>query len=471
LIAALQPYPEYKDLELPWLGDLPAHWKVVRAKYLFRETDERSKRGKEELLSVSHLTGVTPRSQKNVTMFLAKSNVGHKICRPSDVVINTMWAWMGALGVAKDTGIVSPAYGVYRPLPNSGVQADYSNYLLRSAAYSAEYQRRSTGVNSSRLRLYPEQFLGIPVPVPSPDEQLAIVRFLDWANGRLERAIRAKRKVIALLNEQKQAIIHRAVTRGLDPSVPLKPSGIAWLSHLPQHWEVRRLKSLVKEAVAGPYGSSLTKSMYTDIGYRVYGQQQVIPDDFTVGDYYISKDQFREMQRYQVFAGDVLVSVMGTVGKVAVVPESAEPGIINPRLVRYRPDTAVARPRWLQLAMQDLVAQSQLSEASKGTTMEGLNMRILGQLLLTVPPLGEQDAILEHVSRSRQPFTYAINRLEREIELLREYRTRLVADVVTGKLDVREAAAHLPEETTPSPIEDITGLEDEPALPDEEAAA
>src|ERR1700680_2224022 len=113
MIADLKPFVEQKESGLDWLGTIPRHWQIRRAKFLFREVDERSATGKEELLSVSHLTGVTPRSQKNITMFLAKSNVGHKICRPGDAVINTMWAWMGALGVSKRAGIVSPAYAVY----------------------------------------------------------------------------------------------------------------------------------------------------------------------------------------------------------------------------------------------------------------------------------------------------------------------------------------------------------------------
>jgi type I restriction enzyme S subunit len=295
----------------------------------------------------------------------------------------------------------------------------------------------------------------MPVPVPPLDEQAAIVRFLDNADRCIRKCISAKRKLIDLLNEQKQAIAHRSITRGLDESVPLKPSGIAWLDQIPQHWEVRRLKSLVTESVAGPYGSSLTKSMYTQAGFRVYGQQQVIADNFEVGDYYIPTEQFREMQRYQVYAGDVLVTVMGTVGRVAVVPDSAERGIINPRLVRYRPDLTEVRPHWLQLVMQDSVAQAQLSEASKGTTMDGLNMGILGRLLLLKPPLVEQDAILMHVARKRQPINTALTRLERQIKRLHEYRTGLVTDVVTGKVDVREAAADLLDSSPdPEPDED-----------------
>ena len=223
MIAGLKPYADYMDSGQQWLGSMPAHWGQLRAKCLFREVDERSITGKEELLSVSHLTGVTPRRLKNVTMFMAESNVGHKVCRSGDLVINTLWAWMGALGVTRHAGIVSPAYGVYRPLDGSAILPAYADHLLRTPLYAAEYQRRSTGVNSSRLRLYPEQFLRIPVLVPPLAEQAAIVRFLDWANGRLDRTIRAKRKVIALLTEQKQAVIHRAVTRGLDPAVSLKP--------------------------------------------------------------------------------------------------------------------------------------------------------------------------------------------------------------------------------------------------------
>jgi len=229
VIAGLKPYPHYQDTGHDWLGSVPAHWSLLRAKRLFRQVDERSKTGKEELLSVSHLTGVTPRRLKNVTMFMAESNVGHKVCRPGDLVINTLWAWMAALGVTKHTGIVSPAYGVYRPTESGGILPAYADHMLRTPLYAAEYQRRSTGVNSSRLRLYPEQFLRIPVMVPPPEEQAAIVRFLDWANGRLERAIRAKRKVIALLTEQKQATVQRGIAFGLDGGVALKPAGIPWL--------------------------------------------------------------------------------------------------------------------------------------------------------------------------------------------------------------------------------------------------
>ena len=246
MIGDLKPHAAYKDAGQDWLGSIPAHWSLLRAKRLFREVDERSKTGKEELLSVSHLTGVTPRRLKTVTMFMAESNVGHKVCCPGDLVINTLWAWMAALGVTRHTGMVSPAYGVYRPIAGGGILPAYADHLLRTPMYAAEYQRRSTGVNSSRLRLYPEQFLRVDVLVPPLDEQALIVRFLDWANDRLERTIRAKRKVIALLTEQKRAVTYRAVTRGIDDEVALKPSGVPWLGDIPQHWDVKPIKRLIQ---------------------------------------------------------------------------------------------------------------------------------------------------------------------------------------------------------------------------------
>jgi type I restriction enzyme S subunit len=131
----LDPSVPLKPSGIPWLGDIPQHWEVLRAKYLFREVDERSGDGTEELLSVSHITGVTPRSQKNITMFKAASYAGHKLCRPGDLVINTMWAWMGALGVSTYTGIISPAYAVYRPRRPEGLVGIYMDGLLRSRSF------------------------------------------------------------------------------------------------------------------------------------------------------------------------------------------------------------------------------------------------------------------------------------------------------------------------------------------------
>jgi type I restriction enzyme, S subunit len=200
MIAGLRPYPKTKPTGLPWLPELPAEWELHRAKYSFREADDRSERGEEELLSVSHKTGVTPRSQKNITMFMAESYEGYKVCRPGDIVVNTMWAWMAALGASQHIGIVSSAYGVYRPRSTGQFDPRYLDFLLRTEAYRAEYLRSSRGVTTSRLRLYPPDFLRIPFVQPPRDEQRLIVRFLDWHGTQTAKLINAKKKLIALLN-------------------------------------------------------------------------------------------------------------------------------------------------------------------------------------------------------------------------------------------------------------------------------
>ncbi len=211
-----RPYPAYKPSGVEGLREVPSHWDVRPAKWHFREVDERSTTGSEELLSVSHLTGVTPRSEKNVTMFKAESNVGYKICRSGDVVINTMWAWMAALGVARQLGIVSPSYAVYRHNCNSLLSGDYGELLLRSASYQAEYKRLSTGIRPSRLRLYPDAFLRIRMVCPPPEEQSDVVVFVQRESANSERAFRLIREEIATLQEYRTRLIADVVTGKLD---------------------------------------------------------------------------------------------------------------------------------------------------------------------------------------------------------------------------------------------------------------
>ncbi|MCA9905787.1 MAG: restriction endonuclease subunit S, partial [Anaerolineae bacterium] len=205
-----------KDSGIEWLGEIPAHWESKRAKYYFREVDIRSTTGQEELLSVSHITGVTPRSQKNVTMFKSASYVGSKICQSGDLVINTMWAWMGAMGVSLQTGIVSPSYGVYRPKNGSDFLPGYLDSLLRTKPYVSEYVCRSTGIRSSRLRLYPEEFLRIPIVKPSTEEQQAVLSFLKSETSGIDGNIDHTNREIGLIREYRTRLIADVVTGKVD---------------------------------------------------------------------------------------------------------------------------------------------------------------------------------------------------------------------------------------------------------------
>ena len=199
-----------RDSGIPWLGEIPAHWETERTRWLFRERDQRSETGEEELLTVSHLTGVMPRSEKDVNMFEAETTEGYKICFAGDLIINTLWAWMGAMGVSPVKGIVSPAYNVYQPGPR--LDPSFVDALVRIPVFAQEVTRYSKGVWSSRLRLYPERFFEVFFAVPPIGEQRAIVAHIAAETAKLDALRAATERTIALLKERRAALIAAAVT-------------------------------------------------------------------------------------------------------------------------------------------------------------------------------------------------------------------------------------------------------------------
>jgi type I restriction enzyme S subunit len=210
----LDPNVKMRDSGVPWLGDIPAHWEIERSRWLFRVRDDRSETGNEELLTVSHITGVTPRSEKDVNMFEAESTVGYKVCQPGDLVINTMWAWMGAMGIAPCVGIVSPSYHVYHV--GDRLAPAYVDAIVRTQLFAKEVTRFSKGVWSSRLRLYPEGFFEVMFPVPPIEEQQEIVDFIRREQQQIDGMSSAVEKSLVLLRERREAVIAAAVTGQLD---------------------------------------------------------------------------------------------------------------------------------------------------------------------------------------------------------------------------------------------------------------
>ncbi|WP_198594349.1 restriction endonuclease subunit S [Vibrio cyclitrophicus] len=208
----LNPDVPMKDSGVDWIGAIPGHWIVKRAKYLLDEINERSETGLEELLSVSHMTGVTPRSEKNVTMFMAEDYTGSKLCHSGDLVINIMWAWMGALGVSDRTGIVSPSYGVFREQHKETFLPKYLEMLLKSTKYVEYYNKVSTGLHSSRLRFYGHMLFDMALGFPPYDEQLQIVDFISQECSKIDEAIAVQAEQVCKLKEYKMTLINSAVT-------------------------------------------------------------------------------------------------------------------------------------------------------------------------------------------------------------------------------------------------------------------
>ncbi len=207
----IRPNRPMKDSGIDWIAQIPKEWDVLRGKWLFHETDERSEDGKEELLTVSHITGVTPRSQKNVNMFMSESLVGYKICRVNDIAANTMWMWQGAIGVSKYHGVISPSYNTYRQT-NNQYNPDYLDYLLRIRPLVDTYNANSTGITASRLRLYPDRFLSILFPIPPMNEQIEIAAYLNEKTGEIEKLIEKKEQYLSELENYKKSMIFEYVT-------------------------------------------------------------------------------------------------------------------------------------------------------------------------------------------------------------------------------------------------------------------
>jgi type I restriction enzyme S subunit len=300
----------------------------------------------------------------------------------------------------------------------------------------SQYLVCSKGVGTIQRNLYWPHLKRVHVVIPPPAEQAAIVQFLGWANGRLERAISAKRKVITLLNQQKQAIIHRAVTRGLDPSIPLKDSGIPWLGEIPAHWELRpnRSQLRVRKVLVGERHKEYQLLSLTKRG--------VIVRDLTDNKGKFSSDMGTSQE---VREGDLVFCLFDVPETPRTVGLSPHHGMITGAytIMECRDPKVAQFLESFYIALDDRKMLSPLYSGLRNTIPKA---RLLGAKT-PLPPDQELDAILEYTRAESKKLDEAIDRMAREIVLLQEYRVRLTADVVTGKLDVREAAARLPEET------------------------
>jgi type I restriction enzyme S subunit len=431
MTAKLLPYPEYRESGLPWLVRVPAHWEIRRAKYLFRCIDTRTTTGSEELLTVSAERGVVPRSSIKVTMFKAESYVGHKLCWPDDLVINSLWAWGRGLGVSKHHGVISSAYGVYRLRSGFEFYSGFIHHLVRSAAFHWELRVRSKGVWLSRLQLTDDSFLAAPIPLPPRDEAEKIVQFIIVLDHRVNRFIRNRRRLIEVLNEQKQAIINRAVTRGLDPTVPLKPSGIDWLGEIPVHWDARPAKySLAEVDERSATGTEELLSVSHITGVTPRSQKQITM--FMAASYVGHK---------VCQPNDLVINTMWAwMGALGV---AMQVGIVSSSYAVYRPRSPnTIDPRFLDNLLRIAAYRGEYLCRSTGIRLS--RMRLYPEQFLKIPlclpPLREQGKIMEQVKGSTGSLDRGIDRASTEIALIREYRTRLIADVVTGKLDVRHLA-------------------------------
>lgn len=444
-------YPEYKDSGVEWQGEVPGHWEINQLKHAYSVVGGSTPSSGVPEFWDGSIVWVTPADLSRLKSFEIVSSLrtitdaglascGTNLLPVGSIVLSTR-APIGSLGIAEVE--LCTNQGCKGLVPKSEQCSLFGAYLLAVMGGELNIQGRGT----TFLELSGEALGAVKIPLPPESEQACIAAFLDRETAKIDALVAEQQSLIALLKEKRQALISHAVTKGLDPDVPMKDSGVAWLGEVPAHWLISPLKYLASSIKAGPFGSALTKDMYVASGYRVYGQEQVIPGDFTVGDYYISDGVFDELSQYAVAPGDLLISCVGTFGKIAIVPDDVEPGIINPRLIRLRVRSDV-KAGFLCEVLRSQVVFEQFAVLSRGGTMDVINIGTLSNIYVPCPPFEEQQRILSFLADSLMEIDSLVAEADATIALLKERRTALISAAVTGKIDVRHLSVA---STVPTP--------------------
>lgn len=416
---------------LPWVPHIPESWQVLRNGRLF---GHRVEMGFPDLpiLEVSLRTGVRVRDMENLKRKQVMSQKEkYKRAAKGDIAYNMMRMWQGAVGPAPVDGLVSPAYVVVKPYDEAN--SSYYSYLFRTAAYMQEVNKFSRGIVADRNRLYWESFKQMPSLVPPRPEQDQIVAYLRAQDAHIARFIKTKRDLIKLLTEQKLRIIDHAVTRGLDSSVALKASGIEWLGEVPEHWEVKPLKRWVRlnARTLGQKTRTDFEFRYVDIGSVQTGRLVKEPERIR---FEAAPSRARRVLR----RGDTIISTVRTYLKaIWYVGEDADDLIASTGFAVLTPGSGV-EPEYLGYVIQSSPFVNRVTANSIGIAYPAIAETVLGRFPVALPPtVDEQQAIVAHIKTESAPLDDAIARTEEEIKLIREYRDRLIADVVTGQVDVR----------------------------------
>ena len=449
---ALKPYPAYKDTGVSWLGKIPIHWRLLRTKHLFSERVEKGFPN-EALLAATQTKGVVPKDQyEHRTMLALKDLHLLKLVKEGDYVIS-LRSFQGGIEYAHCRGIISPAYTVLKP--SDLTRRGYFQFFFKSFPFIDSLHLYVTGIREGQNIDY-RRLSRASLPVPPIEDQIAIGQFLRAKVSKINRYLRAQRRLIALLEEQKQALIEQAVTHGLDPELPLKPSGIEWIGKIPAHWEVMALrykytvelgKMLDTKQITGEHLVPYLRN--ADVQWDCINIENLPEMDIKPAEY----------ERYTLETGDLLVCEGGEVGRCAFWAGDLPLCGYQKALHRLRPyDPSRDIPRFLYYLVYTVANRGVFLADGSENTIAHLTGEKLRRHRFAFPPPEEQLSIVAHLDKLVHSVDYAAERAQHQIDLIREYRTRLIADVVTGKLDVRSVPLPEPDaDDAPDDFDDLEG--------------
>lgn len=430
-------YAEMKDSGMEWIQKIPSTWKVYRAKYLFREINERCKNSDEyDLLSVSEYYGIAPRREKiKESDFLtnAESLDGYKICAKGDLVINIMLAWKNSLGVSNLDGIVSPAYCVYRG--KVALNPRYFHYLFRTKLYGDIFKRNSTGIIESRLRLYSEKFFNIKCPYPPVEEQTAIVTYLDSRCAQIDSMIAAAKANIEDYKALKQSVITQAVTKGLDPNVEMKDSGIEWIGKIEKDFTVVRLKHLLASPLQ--YGANESGLPYDETLPRYIRITDIAMNGYSLkneGKLSLSNEAAKG---YLLENNDILLARSGaSAGKSFIYKALIGCAAFAGYLIRCRIDTMKALPEYVAYYTKSSIYEIWKSASYIQATIPNISAERYNNLPVIVPPLNKQYEIIQYLDTRCAQIDQLVEEQQALIEDLEAAKKSLIYECVTGKRKV-----------------------------------
>ena len=428
-------YDAYKDSGLESFPEIPKNWQLKKLKFLLDEVNIRSETGDETLLSLSKYKGVIPKDSLDERAGSASTLVGYKKVFKHNLVINKMQAVNGLLAVSELEGITSPDYSVYSAKDNS-VNIHYIAFLLNQPEYLAEMKKRVTGVMEGFIRLYTDDLYDIKAILPSIKEQNCIVDFLQKKLVEIDQAIAIKEQQIALLNERKQIVIQKAVTQGLDPNVPMKDSGVEWIGQIPEHWKIKKLKFICKsQGRIGFKGYSSDDLVEANEGALTLGATHLNWNGEIILDQpvYLNWKKYYESPEIMVKKDDILIVQRGsTCGKVAIVDKDYGEVTINPSLVLLK---EFRENPYFCVESIKVVLNGILNEVSK-TAIPMISQFQINNIQIALPPLEEQVFIVKKVQEVTAQYSEINKFILDEIIRLKEYKTTLINDAVTGKIKV-----------------------------------
>lgn len=422
-------YSKYRDSGIDWIGEIPEHWEVKRNKYIFKEINERSETGLETLLMVSQRYGLVEREEFVERPASSESLIGYKICQVNDLILNKLKAYLGVFFRASISGLVSPDYTVFRAIES--VEVDYFEHLFKTPLYISELNRESKGIVIGFFRLYTPDFYNLFSVFPPIKEQKQIVSYIRYKSVEIDQFISNKQKLIELLKEQKTAITNRAVTKGINPHAPMKPSGIDWLGEIPAHWQVKRNKYI--------FGEINERSETGKETYLAMSQRLGLVERSQLGEQHLSTSENQIGYKLCQVNDLVLNKLKAYLG---VFCKASISGLVSPDYTVFRAIVDIEVDYFEHLfKTQAYIAE--FNRLSTGIVIGFFRLYTpdFYNIYSLFPPLNEQKEIVQYIKNESLMINEAIAKAEKEIELIQEYRTTLISDAVTGKIDVRETSA------------------------------